>query len=475
MYDYVIIGGGPTGLTLAWGLAQYGKKVLIIERENSLGGCHRVQRVNGMFTEHGPRIYVGNNNTFKFLLTDMGLSFNNLFTKYEFNGKSIATQVIKRLTIKEMFDVMCTYLYYIIDSSYSKNISVEDFMIAHNFSQSAKEYFDKICRITDGAGMNNYTLYEFLEIINQNIYYNIHQPRVPNDVGLFKKWEIALRNTGNVDIMLNTEIDYIESIKKNLVTKIFMVGDSKQIKSKNYIFAIPPKALAKILIKSPSTYNAFGDLTNYIKWQQNTEYLLFIPIVFHWDTKLDIEKLWGVPASDWGIGSIVLSNYTDFNDMRSKTVITTSITMPDKKSSYLNKTPHECNKHELINEVFRQLKSIYSKTDFKTFTTAFISPEMYRKNNRWYSKDSAYVRTVDGFKNYQSLEFNNLYSVGTHNGNSFYNFTSIESAVSNGITLLNALVPESRKKYKIISFITVNQTIAFFIIILILYFVYKKY
>ena len=76
IYDYVIIGGGPSGLTLAWCLAfSYHKKVAVIERESSLGGCHRVIRVNGLFSEHGPRIYVDNYFMFQKILVEMGLSF----------------------------------------------------------------------------------------------------------------------------------------------------------------------------------------------------------------------------------------------------------------------------------------------------------------------------------------------------------------------------------------------------------------
>ena len=50
MYDYTIVGAGPTGLTIAWFLAKSGYKVLIIEREIVIGGCHRVIRVDGLFT-----------------------------------------------------------------------------------------------------------------------------------------------------------------------------------------------------------------------------------------------------------------------------------------------------------------------------------------------------------------------------------------------------------------------------------------
>ncbi len=60
-YDYVIIGAGPTGLTIAHYMSKINKKCIIIEKEKDIGGCHRVTReyINNeyLFTEHGPRVY----------------------------------------------------------------------------------------------------------------------------------------------------------------------------------------------------------------------------------------------------------------------------------------------------------------------------------------------------------------------------------------------------------------------------------
>ena len=70
IYNYVIVGSGPSGLSLAWYLSKENKSVLLIDRETSIGGCHRVQRVNGLLTEHGPRVY-----------SDVYLNFINLLLK----------------------------------------------------------------------------------------------------------------------------------------------------------------------------------------------------------------------------------------------------------------------------------------------------------------------------------------------------------------------------------------------------------
>ena len=497
MYDYVIIGAGPCGLTLAWCLAQYKKKILIIERENSIGGCHRVNRVNaifsqdgvdvtdvsmfrdhthvkGMFTEHGPRIYLDNAKTFKFILDDMGLSFEKLFTKYDFGGLSIAKEIIKHMTVKEMFVIIIAYMKFIINSNEQKKTSMETFMTSNNFTQTTKDYIDKLCRITDGAGIDRYTVYEFLEIINQNFLYGVYQPVLPNDIGLFTHWYNALMHTRMVDIWLNSEVIDMNCYDNNdLIDEIIVMKEGKmtEVKNSTYIFAIPPKNFINLLANNKCLNNAFGDFKEYAIWQKNTEYLVFIPIVFHWNIKLNLKRIWGVPTSDWGLAFVILSNYMNFNDRNSKTVISTCVTLPEKRSTYLNKFPNDCSKDELISEVFRQLKTVYS--DLPQFSLAYLSPEMYKSNNKWMSRDSAYVRTKDDFKDVQSVMFKNLYSVGTHNGNHFYNFTSIESAASNAVALLNDLIPKSKKKYRVKSFITLKHIVTFIGIILIIYVLYK--
>ena len=110
IYDYVIVGAGPTGLTLAWLLSQYKKSVIIIEKEDYIGGCHGVKRINGLFSEHGPRIYIDNYFNFKNILNDMNLKFNDLFTPYKFGINDITSYGFKNLSLYEVFILLYTFL-----------------------------------------------------------------------------------------------------------------------------------------------------------------------------------------------------------------------------------------------------------------------------------------------------------------------------------------------------------------------------
>ena len=79
MYDSIIIGSGPAGLTFATMAVDENEKILIIEKDNSIGGCHRVNRQTfeneRYFCEHGPRVYFNNYLNFRTILKKMNLDF----------------------------------------------------------------------------------------------------------------------------------------------------------------------------------------------------------------------------------------------------------------------------------------------------------------------------------------------------------------------------------------------------------------
>ena len=199
-YDYIIVGGGPSGMTLAWIFGSNNKKVLLIEQEAVLGGCHRVHRVDGYFSEHGPRIYSNSYVMFIKLLQNMEIDFFHIFNevklidsknkskKTKFNITKINNKTIGSFNFNEKKALFIAFLKLIINLDYGKDISLKKFVDDNNFSVEAKDYMDKFCRLTDGAAMENYTLFQFLQILNQEFFHKIYQPKVPNDKGLILLW-----------------------------------------------------------------------------------------------------------------------------------------------------------------------------------------------------------------------------------------------------------------------------------------------
>ena len=437
-YDYIIVGGGPTGLALAQVLSRSrSNRVLLVEKREYLGGCHGVTRVHdGMMTEHGPRIYIDNYLMFTQLLNDMGVQFDELFVKYNFSTATMMLEALRVLTPREITTLFWSFA--TLNDSF-KTTTLLEYLSSHQFSNESIDILDRIGRLTDGGSADTYTLFSFLQILNQNFLYTIYQPRVPNDVGLFRIWETALLDRGVV-IQKNAEIERFIT-EKQRVSGLMLNGQMCRCR-KNIILACPPQEVQRILSAHGELGAAFGP--EFDRFQQETQYLPYISVIFHWRSVLPVPKIWGYPRTSWGVGNIVLSEYMDFNDPRSRTVISAVITMPDAPSEHLNATANDIgDKAAVMAEVFRQLKQIYP--DLPAPDYQFLTQSAYDATRReWMPFNHAFMTTTHGYVPPQSVLHDNLYNCGVQNGNSSYSFTSMESSVANAVHLATELQPELR-------------------------------
>lgn len=436
-YDVIIVGAGPAGLAFGQCALIQGKSVLVLESHpHAIGGCHRVHRVRGYFTEHGPRIYSSAYTTFKSLLHQVGLSFEDLFVPYTFQLSNIGTRGLFSFRIFEINAFAQAFLRLVFNEGYGQDISMKDFGQEYGFTPATMEYIDRLCRLTDGAGSDRYTLNEFLSLVNEQALYTLRQPKLPNDVGLFRVWTEALGRRG-MHIKLNTQVKEIQRLSGN---QGFVVNG--EYTGGIVVLAMPPVSLVDLLrnISDPHIRDNFGDLRELSAFANASKYIEYISMTFHWDSKLILPKIWGFPASEWGIAFIVLSDYMTFTEPNSKTVISLAVTYQHKMSSVLHKTAAECaSVQELTRESLRQLRDVYP--DLPQPTLMMMSPDVYYTDDAagkpaWINKNNAFVYSSRSLSPVGKT-IKGLYSLGTHNMKSKYSFTSLESAVENAVDLAN--------------------------------------
>jgi hypothetical protein len=450
-YDLIIVGAGPSGLALAQCASTIGKKVLLLDKENSIGGCHRVYRFKTkqtgnqmLFSEHGPRIYSSTYKNFKMLLNKMGIDFNDLFTIYNFSFTVINNFSIKKMHSFELYYFFIEFMKLTVNRNHGLKVSVKSFCESHNFTIDTMDYLDALCRLTDGATIDKYSINQLLMIVNQQALYDLYQPKQPTDIGLFKVWYDYLSNN-NVDIQLNTLVKTIEYNNDSIVSL------NGNLTATNYVFAIPLESLIKLPID-----NIFGDNETLRNYSNLTEYINYTSIVYHWDTEIELPKVWGFPQNEWGVGFIVLTDYMKFEEDLSKTVISMVITKFDTVSMETGKTAHESTEDELRIEVLRQ-----SGFNISQEPISFIYP----------IKEEAYVRNINAELltiPFQSNRISNAYNVGTHNKMSNYHFTSMESAVTNAIILSHELYPDTIELFNLSNSIEIIDIIHIIYIVLFL-------
>lgn len=471
-YQNVVIGGGPTGLTIALYLSELGDlegQVCLIDKNNSLGGCHRVTRVDEKyFTEHGPRIYSSAYRNVKQVLKKINTSFEEEFTPYLFNISSIQNESLGVFSFREKLAIAKEYFLFVLGLNKMKlrHTSVAQFAREHKFSAEALDYMDRLCRLTDGAESERYTMLEFIQLFNQNFFYKLYQPKTPNDVGMFKKWEETLLKN-KVTIMKNTDVKCYEY--DDGVYTITFNNRMEKIDCKNLFLCVPPTHFVKIAPEYILYNYSQENKIDIREWAEFNKYINDIPVSFHWNKKLELPKVWGFPKSDWGVAFIVLSDYMKPN-LNDNTVISTCVTIQNAKSSVTGKTMYESNKEELIAEVFRQLK--ISFPDLPDYDKAILHPTVKYHDNKWIEDDQAYVETYKSeFIPAESSVYENHYFVGTQNGKSYYRFTSMESAVTNALYLLKKIRSKElrtlkiKKPFELLVIFRLLILVAFFIIL----------
>jgi hypothetical protein len=464
-YDTAIIGGGPCGLAIAQALSAVGQTVVLFERASSIGGCHRVMRVpiagESFFSHHSPIIYTDSYKTFKSLLKDMGTSFEELFVPYNFSIGTIGGKSVKSMRFPELVALLIVFIAAVLVPSFGDSISMESFMKAFRFSDQSYEFVDRLCRLTDGAGADRYSLHKFIALGNETLY-TVYQPNAPNDQSLFLKWQKCLDERGVVVFTdcIVTSLDGTESLVETINTS------KGKFTAKNVIIAIPPEPMFQLL-KEGLYEHAFGDYKQQRAWAARCAYADYVAIAFHFNETQTLPKVWGFPSNAWGVAFIVLSDYMQFDNSSSKTVISVSVTLLNKVSPVTGKTANDSSTQEIIDEALRQLKEVFPSLG--TPTQSIIPHNVSRAENGYESLDTAFVATPgEGSMGPNGL-VSNLFSVGTHNGRATYPYTSLESAVDNAVRFVRDFAPDTKKQFKIYRQVTIFEIIRIVILVIALF------
>jgi protoporphyrinogen oxidase len=475
VYDIIIVGAGPAGLALAHCCSSLNKKILIIEKEHTIGGCHRVKRITNqdLFTEHGPRIYYSiYKNVFQ-LLNEMGLSIDDVFTKYYYTTMSlIIDKLLPNLTFSEILAFLKAYLFYIVNETYGSDISLKQFCENNNYSVRAIDIFDRMGRLSDGATIDKYSLNTMLKLADANP--GILQPKGPLDKVLFNKWQKYLEKR-NVHFLLGHTIKNIYCDEDLKQIDFVILDDNRKYYAKHLVLAVPPANLIKIIENQQYIVkNAFGNFKSLREWTHNTEYIEYISITYHYKNKIEVPKVSGMTIhSDWGVVIVNLTNYMQYPkpDQHYAVTFSLAITIPDKQSKYTKKTANQTrDPDELAKEAFRQINQEIYNSSLPMYDVGIVNPNNYYDNAKqnWDCTDEAYFHTLGTkFLPSNSKYIHNIYTLGTHNGNSYIDFTTMESAVTNGIVLAKKLYPK-QLHYKVQGYLVYRDIIIYVIVFLLL-------
>tara|TARA_B110001452_G_scaffold39791_1_gene30524 strand:- start:804 stop:2465 length:1662 start_codon:yes stop_codon:yes gene_type:complete len=484
MHDIIIFGGGLSGLTLAHELIKKNFKILIIEKDNELGGMARSDtRRNSFPSEHSWRGYAPfYKNTFQ-LMKEIPYYDTNVFSNLsipvdfyllydkEYGHKS-------SLTIKDRI-----ILYY-IGINYLLSENRREYYYSYNIQPFLKKYlsaygYNHIINFVTGPGygMNKNEismghLFHFLTLpliqkekythshsANGNNYKhnstdNWHVMNGPTSDVWINPWIKHLKENG-VEFLTNIELVKI-NYKKNKITSVEIKqnGMIDQLKAKEYILSINPFNTVDILRNSKmrGLYNNFKSLTDNTKSKHisfriginkeikypvdniafvmnDSEFnITWYPQEKHWKQKPSINSLWS--------GTII-----DF----------------EKKGTLFGKNAEHLDNEKLKKEIIYQIlrsksfrKLIYDNNEF------YVNKEDIEYIEIWYEwnfnngiqeqTNKKWVNNIhnEKFRPLQKTEYDNLFLSGAHTKTTI-NIWSMEGAVESGKITANYILDKYNK------------------------------
>jgi hypothetical protein len=404
MYDYAIIGGGITGLTLSYFLAKNNYKVILIEKEDKLGGCWKQEWIEDKyFSEHSPRVLIKNDNFYR-LLREINYDIDkNTTTTYgnifETNFK-LLNFFYDKFTFRELLILMKSKIFGV-----EKNITVSEYFNKYNFSEKGRKALT-IISIVIANSPNKLLVSElFGESNNIPMFY---QFKNADWIDIFENKLIEMK----VDILKNTEINNINNINN--------------INANKYILTLPPIAFKRLVDKNDLLKDNWMDYNLFNKWVENSYYISF-GFQLHFDNYIKFNRKWCWSCMDeYNLIILPTSEYLDIytKDENVKTVWSCTIVDTSVYINKFKKTVDEMTKEEIINDIIERL-------NVKPYKYTF-SEGLEKINNRWISKDSSFSLSKYGIINPKG-KIDNIYTVGSHNTSGI---TTIGKAVDNAIYFL---------------------------------------
>ena len=471
---YIIVGGGPTGLSLAYALCNGGHTVELIEKDKQLGGSWNSQWLEeNYWSENSPRILIYKNNTKK-LLKHLGLKRSELSYVY---GNYIKVQLkilnssltsLKISDIPKILSKMISNRF-----KYNDNSTVQEWLDKSTLSPSAKKYI-KISSIILCDRPDKTHIKDFLHTI---FYFGLTTPyqfKNPN------KWhdeiEEIVNNSNGSKIYKNTEV--IELFEKNnnirtVSTRNLETNETVILDADRVVLSCQSDGILSII--NNSSNNVKNNWHNYdwmINWCQNTYYIGFgFQLHFYEEVNFPEQWCWSCQG-DWNVIILPVSKWLNkfSNDKKIKTVWSCCIVDMDSQSKNINKTANECTKDEVIEECLRQINSekVFKLPNYYKTTT---SEGLERKDGKWYCKNTGFTRSKLGYLPMKG-KIDNLYAIGCFTEGKRPSVAHMGTAINASVKFLNKYEPDIKSFHN--KFNIVLTIIKLIVVLLVFYIVLKK-
>lgn len=385
MKNIIIIGGGISGLTAAHELVKYGYKIIIIERNDIVGGLARTYQnekkkicpIEYSWRAYGPWYQNVYHIMKQIPFNDKESVFDQL-TILQGGAKTCNKKIpnyqktMDHIPFKDKIKILPYFIQYNISCKERNidnfsHISLKKFLYKLKVSKYTEDSVGKIVGPYLGFEYTKSSLYDLLYfyemmITNSSSKYNFNITKYPTNYAWFEPWVKYLSNN-KVKIYTNTEVQNI-FIQNNKIQYILIKNKFKKyqkIKADYYINCTGPEVLEKILRPYKNIYNNY-----YLSIDKVKKYghQIQLSVYYYLNKKIFLDRkntLSYLPNTPWLLmvlptGHIWGDNYLKkYCDSKIKEVISIGICEPYVKGRLIKKPWSECTPEEIKIESWNQL------------------------------------------------------------------------------------------------------------------------
>ena len=408
MIDYIIYGGGPSGIFLSYILLKNNYSVTLIEQDNQLGGCWTTKWINNKyFSEHAPRVLLYNKeNPFFRILSLEGFNFDEELTDTYGGFINTNLKLIKFFLSRLSFYDISMLLKSYIMSDY-KNMTCTEWFKYNNISFAGQ----KALTLFSIAVANSPNKLLISELFESSTLPNFKQFKNPN------KWinlmESVLLKHNNFTLIKNHKLVRLHK-NNNIISHSLIINTktniTKKIIGKNHILTLPPVAFYEVLKKSQiNIYEK--DMS---QWMEQS-YYGSIGFQLHFDHVVPFKDEWCWTChNDYQTIILPTSNYVSLfsKDTTIKTVWSCTIVDTDKIIKKYGKEINELSLDIIINDVVAYLNVKPTKI---TIYPGLMKKYIINHSKKYISKDTAFSLSKYGTIESSNNKVINLFTVGPHN------------------------------------------------------------
>jgi len=402
IFDYIIIGGGPTGIVASYFLAQQNHKILLLEHSSHLGGCWYTDMTNGYMIEHSPKV-IGTSSHPHFIqfIKQLDVPFDT-YNVYSNIMLKLVKFFISNTTIHDLTRLIkiCSLRYYKFPFQYHQ--SVTDWMKNNSISPMGTRMITKLC-IALANIPDKLAIGVLIDSLISNPITEFVQLKRPNE-WIERATDELVRM--NVDIRFNTTVHSVDDINMSVSCK------SNTYYGGKIIFTVPVKELYTICKYSSLNmrHNWFANMNVFKQFVDQSTYF-GIGIQLHFEEKISTDNkdwCWSC-MNDWSI--IVTDRTPVLNSSTIRTVWSCAIVDVESTSKRLGKTANQCTMNEIKEEVVHQLSITHGSALNPVKITSHN--DLYRENNAWNSIRSSYSNSI-GTVPMEGKFVSNVYTLGPH-------------------------------------------------------------